>query len=202
MAFLFYKLIRPRLNLRYVVSVVVVLYVLVCIAFNMPLLSSKLPAYSGPYQVGTIDIEAPCEKRRLSDVVLRATGAHPFELDTVLFSLYYPAVKNVPTRRPLHNWQPRPLALHAEGYARFAKFNNWFSRKTFQFALWAMVGRTKIPARVDVPIHGSTRGYRDYYVDQPEDSYGLPEFPVLIFSHGMASGRALSPISLVSMIDG
>lgn len=189
MAFKFSNLFRPRWTIEYLASVVCVPYILLCILADMPLFSSRLPKYSGEYEVGTIDIEAPCDQRLINDAVYRDSGEHPFRLDTVLFSLYYPAIKGVPTRRPLHHWASRPLSLHAEGYASFAKMNNWLARSAFRFGMWALVGSTKIPAKVDVPLHGTRATYRDYDTAVPTDQYDLPEFPVIVFSHGMASSR-------------
>jgi platelet-activating factor acetylhydrolase len=57
------------------------------------MLSSSLPPYSGDYDVGTIDIEAPCTPRRIGDYSYKETGGAAFELETVLFSVFYPAVK-------------------------------------------------------------------------------------------------------------
>ncbi|KAF1820877.1 alpha/beta-hydrolase [Dissoconium aciculare CBS 342.82] len=152
----------------------------------MPLLSSKLPEYSGPYAVGTVDIEVPCEKRRSSEVVLRDTGVHPFEVDTVLFSLFYPAVKEVKTRRRRHPWVEKPLSFTAEGYARFAKCNNFLTNRIFQVALWALAGSTTFPANVDAPlVYERSESQKEEVKDGPQAS----RFPVIIFSHGMASSR-------------
>lgn len=150
----------------------------------MPVLSSKLPKYSGEYEVGTIDLEVPCENKIIDPVILKETGKPAFELKTVLFSLYYPSVKGPARRRHKHSWVPKPLALQAEGYARFAKMNNWVGNHIFLASLWLLVGHTKIPAHVDVPLHGTVEGENAPHTDIP-----LPTFPIIIFSHGMASGR-------------
>jgi platelet-activating factor acetylhydrolase len=155
----------------------------------MPLLSSKLPKASGKFDVGTIDIEAPCEKRRIGNVVFKDTGAPAFELETVLFSLYYPSVKDAPLRAPNHPWVPKPISLTGQGYARFVKMSNWFTDNAFTFGLWMLAGSTIVPANVDVPLHGTVKNYRDYEAEHPLDDYGLPEFPSIVFSHGMASSR-------------
>ncbi|KAH9819317.1 Platelet-activating factor acetylhydrolase, isoform II [Teratosphaeria destructans] len=156
----------------------------------MPILSSNLPKYTGDFDVGVIDVEAPCEKRKLNDATLKGTDGPAFELETVLFSLYYPAVKNSRSSKAHHLWLPKPINLHAEGYARFAHMSNWLTNSLFTFGLWTLVGNTKIPAQVDVPLHGSvTKPWIDYDNEHPIDDYGLPEFPVIVFSHGMASSR-------------
>ena len=88
--------LRPRLTVKYVLCSVVVIYVLYCFLFSSPLFASNLSRYTGPHEVGTIDIEAPCEERSISDFKLKGSGDPAFPLSTVLFSLYYPA-KNVKT---------------------------------------------------------------------------------------------------------
>lgn len=181
---------RPsRRFIKYVSSLLVVGYFAVCLLLDMPFFSSKLPRYSGQYDVGTIDIEAPCDARIINPAVLKETSKAAFELDTVLFSLYYPSIKGATSKRPHHLWIPKPIALHGEGYARFIRANNWLTNHVFTFGLWSLVGSTTIPANVDVPLHGDVRHTYDNDVEQPLDGYGLPKFPVIVFSHGMASSR-------------
>ena len=163
-------------------------YVVYCLAYDMPLLSTALPEYSGKYKVGTIDIEAPCERRKVSEALFKDTDKPAFELDTVLFSLYYPAVDEWMFSKPNHPWVEN-IPQHAEGYARFARINNVVTNSIFSFALWSLVGSTTVPANVDWPIHGTTKSYEDYEAEQPIDNYGLPKFPVIVFSHGQASSR-------------
>ena len=179
---------RLRWSFKRVLLASVVLYVLYCWTFSMPLLSSPLPEYSGPYKVGTVDIEAPCGTRRVSDAVFKGTDKPAFELDTVLFSLYYPAVENWRFSRANHPWVEN-IPQHAEGYARFAGINNVVTNNVFSFALWTLVGSTTVPANVDWPLHGTARSYADYEGEQPIENYGLPQFPIIVFSHGQASSR-------------
>jgi platelet-activating factor acetylhydrolase len=182
-----YHHLRPRWTVRYVVAAVCLFYFLFCSLANMPLLSSKLPKYSGQYAVGTVDIEVPCKSRASSTVVFKGTDVHPFELETVLFSLYYPALKDVKkTRHNHHPWVEKPLSFTAEGYARFAKCNNFVINRIFQFGVWSLVGSTTIPANVDVPLaHDSSGSHKE---DATNTASG-PRFPVIVFSHGMASSR-------------
>lgn len=180
--------LRVRLFIKRAALASILFYVLYCLAFGMPLLSSLLPEYSGPYSVGTVDIEAPCEKRRVSEAVFKDTGKPAFELNTVLFSLYYPSVEHWRFSRANHPWVEN-IPQHAEGYARFAGINNRVTNNIFSFALWSLVGSTTVPANVDWPLHGTARSYTDYEGEQPVDNYGLPQFPVIVFSHGQASSR-------------
>ncbi|QIW97997.1 hypothetical protein AMS68_003515 [Peltaster fructicola] len=158
----------------------------------MPVLSSKLPDYTGEYGVGVIDLESPLTTpRRIGAYTLQETDRPAFEINTVLFSLYYPAEKGVKGRLSKHPWQPRPLSLHAEGYARFAKINNWLVNNIFKFGLWSLVGSNDIPAEVDVGISGASKAQsiENTGSDSDNDQSLLPHFPVIVFSHGMASGR-------------
>lgn len=195
---LFPALRRGRCSwpLKYILGAPVAAYFIICLLFNMPFFSSRLPRYSGEFDVGVVDIEAPCQQRRFSDAVYRDSREPALQLDTVLFSLYYPSVPGAASRAPHHPWISKPLSLTAEGYARFAKINNFITNNVFTFALWTLCGGTKIPANVDVPLHGTAKTYHgnqapylDYDIEHPLDDYGLPQFPVIIFSHGMASSR-------------
>jgi len=142
------------------------------------LLASNLPPYTGDYEVGAIDLEVPLEKARVtSKTLFKDTGKAAFTLETVLFTLYYPAAKGARSSKPNHPWVPRPISLHAEGYARVAHLNNFLTRPLFGFGLWALAGSIRIPAKVDVPLY------------QPKDVKVGQKVPVMVFSHGMASSR-------------
>lgn len=180
--------VRPRWSIKYAFISAIGFCVVYFFIFNMPVFSSDLPAYSGPYEVGVVDIEAPCEKRNLANAVFKDTGKPAFELDTVLFSLYYPAVDQWTGSKAPHPWVSN-IEHHAEGYARFAHVNNFIVKTIFSWAMWTLVGSTTIPAHVDAPLRGTRKAYRDVETEQPLDQSGLPKFPVLVFSHGMASSR-------------
>ena len=106
----------------------------------------------------------------------------------MLFTLYYPATKGVISTKPHHLWIPRPLGIVGAGYARFAHISNFVTNAIFTFSLCMLVGSTKIPAQVDVPLHGSPVTIQTPTalgdVVSSDDS-----FPVMIFSHGFASSR-------------
>jgi len=104
-----------------------------------------------------------------------------------LFSLYYPTEDGARSSKPHHYWIAPPLALTAEGYARFAHINNFFTNHVFTFALWALAGGNRIPAEVDVPLRSQTHPIGQ----TPTHSHGEQGegYPVIVFSHGMASSR-------------
>ncbi|KAJ4345599.1 uncharacterized protein N0V89_011732 [Didymosphaeria variabile] len=174
-------LIRPRFTVAYILSAIVALYILYCYIVWSPLFASKLPQYTGPHDVGTIDIEVPVQDpRQVVDAVFKADGKPAFQLDTVLFTLYYPAVKGARSSKPQHKWFPKPISLIAEGYATAAHFNNFFSRPLFTFALWGLASSIDIPAKVDVALLGDS---------EKTDKDNLMQWPVVVLSHGDVSAR-------------
>jgi len=180
--------LRPRWTWRYILCFGLATYTVYSLLFASPLLSSKLPAYTGPHQVGTIDLEIPCDPRRINDATLKDGGHPAFQVETVLFTLYYPSVKGVVSHKSHHHWVPRPLGIVGAGYARFARISNFFTNSLMTFGLWALVGGTKIPAHVDVPLHDGP-----IILETPDALTSTMDtfagFPVMVFSHGMASSR-------------
>lgn len=171
-------LFRPRRSWRYLVFHLVALYALVCLLRGEPFFASNLPPQHGPgpYDVGTVDVEVPLfEPRRLSETALRASGQPAYVLESVLFSIYYPVARGARAAAPPHLWIPRPVSLTAGGFARFAHADYFFVRPLFTFFLWAVAGRIEIPAKVDAPLLQMTGNDTS--------------FPLVVFSHGMASSR-------------
>ncbi|KAF2432322.1 PAF acetylhydrolase [Tothia fuscella] len=169
-------ILRPRLTWRYILLSLIILYILYCLLRGSPLLASNLPQYSGPHGVGAIDLEIPLDRpRKISETAFKSTGKPAFELETVLFTIYYPALKTSRPNKPNHKWIPSPISLTAKGYARFAHVDNFIIRPIFHLALWGLAGSISIPAKVDVPLLEKD--------DEP------PKFPIMVFSHGMASSR-------------
>ncbi|KAK5076863.1 hypothetical protein LTR64_005658 [Lithohypha guttulata] len=194
-------ILQPRLTWRYCLASTALAYVLYCFLFNKPFFSSKLPQYTGPYNVGAIDIEVPVREQRLVDTaVFKDSGEPAFELKTVLFTMYYPAAKGVRSGKH-HYWVPKPLWLTSFGYAKVARINNFFTNNLFTSAMGILVGGTKIPAHVDVPVvsteeiakqvrsskeSSSFKNFEPTSFQSDTESSGLP---VIIFTHGMASSR-------------
>lgn len=194
-------ILQPRLTWRYCLASAAIAYVAYCILFGKPFFSSKLPRYTGPHNVGAIDIEVPVRDPRLiHDAVFKDTNKPAFKLDTVLFTLYYPGEENVKSKVGHHYWVPQPLWLTAVGYARFAHISNWVTNNIFTAAMGILVGGTRIPAEVDIPLVSSgeilhqtlSRQSPAYSKTSSSDtlvndtSSGLP---IIVFTHGMASSR-------------
>ncbi|GAP91039.1 putative 1-alkyl-2-acetylglycerophosphocholine esterase [Rosellinia necatrix] len=151
--------------------------------------------YSGPYPVGSIDIESPVSPARLVDTA-RFKGSHKnaFDLQTVLFTLYYPAAHGK-SGYEKHLWVPRPISVTAKGYAKFAHISNFLTNAAFTGALRIVVGGVRIPAKVDSPLaelappvasHPDTRQSQELEKVASIEKHG---YPIVVFSHGMASSR-------------
>ena len=183
--------LRPRLTWRYFLGASVVLYVSYCFLFDSPFFASKLPRHNGAYAVGTIDVEMPVQQKTVSSFKLKATGEPAFKLDTVLFSLYYPA-DLVGKSKPWHYWIPKPISITAEGYASFGRINNFITNGILAGALWSVAGGLQIPVNVDMPIHQAAPQveFQDSKLPQVSSTIGTEQgYPVLVFSHGFASSR-------------
>ena len=143
-----------------------------------------------------VDIEVPVrEKREIHNAVFKKDDTPAFELQTVLFTLYYPITRSVKTRKH-HYWVPKPLWLTAVGYAKVAHISNWLTDNIFTGAMGVLVGSTRTPAEVDAPFVSSEDYLRQ--VAAYVDDYGAKQIvmegeeiglPIVIFSHGMASRR-------------
>ncbi|POR35754.1 Platelet-activating factor acetylhydrolase [Tolypocladium paradoxum] len=170
--------LRRRRSWTYMLCVAACIYVLVCLLRRVPLLASPLPGYTGPHAVGSVDVEVPlAAPQRIADTLFRDTRAPAFELETVLFTLYYPVARGARSPPlPAHPWIDRPLSLAAEGYARFAHVNSFITRPVFTLALWLVAGGLTVPAEVDGPLLGSEGGHAGH-------------LPVMVFSHGAAASR-------------
>ncbi|KAI1296350.1 PAF acetylhydrolase [Xylaria venustula] len=187
--------LRPRLTWRYVISVIALIYVAYCYLFSLPLFASPLPMYSGPYPVGTIDIESSVSTPRVVDTTrFKDSGKNAFELQTVLFTLYYPAAHGK-SHHKKHHWIPKPISVTAKGYAKFARISNFVTNAVFTGALRTVAGGIKIPAKVDAPLaelappvasHPDTRQSQELEKVASIEQYG---HPIVVFSHGMASSR-------------
>lgn len=101
--------------------------------------------------------------------------------------MYYPAVKGAVSKKPKHLWVPKPLSITAEGYARFAHISNFLTNSLFTVGLWAIAGSTAIQAEVDVPLPETAPSFQFTHLGEAE--LETDGFPVIVFSHGMASSR-------------
>ncbi|KAF2273441.1 uncharacterized protein EI97DRAFT_404321 [Westerdykella ornata] len=165
-------------------------------------LQGHLPSYSGPYQVGSMDIEVPAENPRTFSNITRK-HRHVLQLETVLFTLYYPAAIGSGTGRDpaghkrwsRETWLPRPRCELAKGYGKFAGVPEplsvaWFAATSMLTKLRAF--RNAPPAR-HWPPEGPLKkpGYKrkDQQGPPPPGQPDEPQFPVMFFSHGLGGTR-------------
>lgn len=172
--------------------------------FTLTPITSPLPPYTGPHEVGILDVETIIEKRVIHNATLKGTGKRPFELKTLAVTLYYPSSLPVapPSLRPwARPWLPQPVSLIGEGYARLAGASRW--NAVFTSALWLLGSSTVIPGVVDAPILsgaekvvGNTSSgpnglgnilsaaEQDHHELRRDEEFGT--LPCVVFTHGMA----------------
>jgi len=96
------------------------------------ILRTPLPYYSGPYSVGMLDIEIPVREPRTFSNIKR-NGRHLLELETVLFSVFYPSAfgsGHGPSPEGKKKWSratwlTRPRVEVSKGYGKFAGLPTW-----------------------------------------------------------------------------
>jgi len=70
------------------------------------------PAYTGPYRVGTVDIEIPVSE-------LESPASAPDEnIDTIQFRIFYPCADDAKSANGV-NWIPKPQHGYVSAYTRF-----------------------------------------------------------------------------------
>jgi platelet-activating factor acetylhydrolase len=169
---------------------------------HLPFPNSALPPASGPYSVGSMEIEVPVEEPRAISHIKR-DGRHLLQLETVLFTLYYPAAFGSGSGQApggekkwsRETWLPRPRIETAKGYAKFSSIPNWagiglFGVSTMLTKLRAY--RNSAPATHWPPKGNSKkRGYKvkNQQGPPPEGVDRPPIFPLLMFSHGLGGSR-------------
>lgn len=139
-----------------------------------------LPYYTGPYSVGYLEIELPAQEPRTFSGIKR-DSKHALQLDTVLFSMYYPTNAD-PKEEHRPPWLPRPRVPTCKGYAKFYNVPNF--PMTAYMALTCMF--TKLPAFRNVKLANSSPTS-----SQETSEDGKPKFPVVVFSHGLGGSRTM-----------
>ncbi|KAL5411633.1 hypothetical protein PMIN04_010162 [Paraphaeosphaeria minitans] len=165
-------------------------------------LHGHLPAPSGPYSVGSMTVEVPVPSPRpISDI--RRDGKHLLRLETVLFTLYYPAAFGSGTGKApggykkwsRETWLARPRPETAKGYARFAGIPDWLGEAWFgaTTAFTKLQAFRNTPPATHWPPEGNSKrnGYKikDHQGQPPEGASTEPKFPLLMFSHGLGGTR-------------
>ncbi|KKA30486.1 hypothetical protein TD95_000655 [Thielaviopsis punctulata] len=125
------------------------------------------PDYTGPYRVGTVDIEVP-----ITELASPAPApSNAAEIRTILVRVYYPAEPNTGGRK-IH-WLPTPQRQNVSAYAQFMGLGPTLSGVVSY--LPRHMYYTTIPA------------YKNATISTPKTPSG--RWPTAIFSHGLAGCR-------------
>jgi platelet-activating factor acetylhydrolase len=168
------------------------------LVFSLTPITSPLPPYTGPHEVGILDVETEVQKRVIHDAILKETGDNAFELSTLAITLYYPSslATAPPSSRPwARPWLPQPISLIGTGYARLAGISFAPLQYLFTFGLWLLGSGTVIPGVVDAPILSGTKkipveeGTGTRFEQEHQElrrTEELGTLPCVVFTHGMA----------------
>ncbi|GAA5992008.1 hypothetical protein JCM10908_000694 [Rhodotorula pacifica] len=164
----------------------------------MGVLIKPLQPYSGPYPVSTTDLELPHSRHQFPQPTLKSTGEPALKLETVLFTLYYPADETKPGSGRRQPWVQRPIDVTAAGYSRFLGQREDLCRGLFKYAGEAL----QLPAEADRPLAprkatraGDGKGAAQTASSSSSEDRSLAEgpeqaaFPLIVFSHGMSGQR-------------
>ncbi|KAH7394455.1 platelet-activating factor acetylhydrolase, isoform II-domain-containing protein [Pyrenochaeta sp. MPI-SDFR-AT-0127] len=168
----------------------------------LPYPTATLPPASGPYSIGSMEIEVPVENPRIISNITRQ-GKHLLQLETVLFTLYYPASIGSGTGKApggekkwsRETWLPRPRVETAKGYAQFAGLPDWagIGLSGATTMLTKLRAFRNSPPATHWPPEGAAKkcGYKvkNQQGRPPEGMPGEPKFPLLVFSHGLGGTR-------------
>ncbi|KAF2263867.1 hypothetical protein CC78DRAFT_617249 [Lojkania enalia] len=177
--------------------------------FSLTPITSPLPKYHGPHEVGVLDVEVEVQRRVLHEAVLKETGETHFELSTLAVTLYYPSTISPPSlsqpQPKARPWLPQPISLIGTGYARLARIYFPPFQAAFTFIMWLLGSKTTIPGIVDAPIlssgsptrtnEGESNGIRrllkgvgkqEKLATEGVKIEGGAELPCVVFTHGMA----------------
>lgn len=143
-----------------------------------------LPCYTGPYSVGYLEAELPVDEPRSFSRIKREKRP-ALQLDTVLFSVYYPtdpgqAAARVP-------WLPRPRVPTCKGYANFFSIPGF--PLTAYMACTCMF--TKLPAFRNSRLADAWPADAGAAASETPHDDLKPEFPVIMFSHGLGGSRTM-----------
>jgi platelet-activating factor acetylhydrolase len=150
-----------------------------------------------------MEIEVPAEKPRTISHIMR-DGRHLLQLETVLFTLYYPAAIGSGSgpapggekKWSRETWLPRPRMETAKGYSKFAGLPAWagIGLAGATTMLTKLRAYRNSPPATHWPPKGNAkkRGYKvkNEQGPAPEGIDESPTFPLLMFSHGLGGSRS------------
>ncbi|EFQ86808.1 hypothetical protein CFE70_010324 [Pyrenophora teres f. teres 0-1] len=124
------------------------------------------PAHTGPYKVGSVDIEIPT-----SELESPTANAPPTDLPTVAFRVFYPCKQD--SNEKGVRWIPSPQREYVSAYARFLGASNAFAG--------VLSVMPQLLYYVTMPVHQNA----DLLAPPPKSD----RWPVMMFSHGLGGTR-------------
>lgn len=126
----------------------------------------SFPSYTGPYPVGSVDVELPV------DSLDAPSHAPDSTLSTVAFRIFYPCeLEPTASSRPVR-WIPSPQRGYVSAYARFLGANPTLANMLSLFP--------QLLYYITIPVQ---RNARLLSPDRAE------RWPVMVFSHGLGGSR-------------
>ncbi|KAI9882330.1 MAG: Pre-rRNA-processing protein ipi3 [Watsoniomyces obsoletus] len=129
-------------------------------------LTPTFPAYTGPYDVGTVDVEIP-----VVDLPAPVESPDP-SITTIRFRIFYPCEQPARASKPVR-WLPNPQRAFLGAYARFMGANA-MSAGVFSYL-------PNLLYHITIPV------VRDAWLRKPLTESG--RWPVMVFSHGLGGTR-------------
>ncbi|RAR12202.1 platelet-activating factor acetylhydrolase [Stemphylium lycopersici] len=129
-------------------------------------LGGTFPAHTGPYKVGSIDVEI-----LTSDLENPSANAPPADLPTVAFRVFYPCKQE--SNEKAVKWIPSPQREYVSAYARFLGANSAFA------GVFSLL--PQLLYYISMPV----RQNADLLAPPPKSE----RWPVMMFSHGLGGTR-------------
>ncbi|KAL9634771.1 MAG: hypothetical protein Q9164_003888 [Protoblastenia rupestris] len=130
----------------------------------------SFPPYTGPYTVGTQDVEIP-----ISELPSFVPAPDP-SISTINFRLFYPCEKQQLKRAKSVYWLPEPQNEYWRAYARFLQAGPWLATILSYIPVFRLINHSTIPvvrnAKPLIPPHKNNG-----------------RWPVTVFSHGLGGSK-------------
>ncbi|KAB2106637.1 hypothetical protein AG0111_0g5256 [Alternaria gaisen] len=124
------------------------------------------PAHTGPYKVGSVDVEIPT-----SDLESPSANAPPGDLPTIAFRIFYPCKQD--SNEKAVRWIPSPQREYVSAYARFLGANSAFAG--------VFSALPQLLYYISMPVHQNA----ELLAPPPKSE----RWPVMMFSHGLGGTR-------------